>query len=389
MKGFFGEFGGYYVPEVLIPALEELEQEYFRLKNDREFQRQLEHYMKNFGGRPTPLYYAARLTENWGGAKIYLKREDLLHGGAHKFNNAMGQALLAKFMGKRRIIAETGAGQHGVATAISAAALGLEAEIYMGSKDGERQAVNVKKMKLLGAKVNLVSKGNGTLKEAINEALRDWAASVEYTHYLIGSVVGPYPYPEIVRDFQSIISREIKEQIYRFEGRLPDAVIACVGGGSNAMGAFYNFINDKNVRLIGVQAGGRGLDLGNNSAPLVIGNTGILHGARTKVLQDDDGNTIDSYSISAGLDYPAVGPEHAYLQSIGRAEYTYALDSEAIDAFLELSKVEGIIPALESSHALAHAKKIAKDIGKDGVIIVNLSGRGDKDLDTIMKMGII
>jgi len=389
MKGFFGEFGGYYVPEVLIPALEELEKEYNRLKKDEEFQRQLDHYMKNFGGRPTPLYFAARLTDKWGGAKIYLKREDLLHGGAHKFNNAMGQALLAKFMGKKRIIAETGAGQHGVATAISGAALGLETEIYMGSKDGERQAVNVKKMKLLGAKVNLVSKGSGTLKEAINEALRDWAGSVEYTHYLIGSVVGPYPYPEIVRDFQSVISREIKEQINKIEGRLPDAVVACVGGGSNAMGAFYNFINDKSVRLIGVQAGGKGLDLGNNSAPLIIGNTGILHGAKTKVIQDENGNTIDSYSISAGLDYPAVGPEHAYLQSIGRAEYTYALDNEAVEAFLELSKTEGIIPALESSHALAYAKKIANDIGKDGIIIVNLSGRGDKDLDTIMKMGII
>ena len=389
MKGFFGEFGGYYVPEVLIPALEELEKEYNRLKKDEEFQRQLDHYMKNFGGRPTPLYFAARLTDKWGGAKIYLKREDLLHGGAHKFNNAMGQALLAKFMGKKRIIAETGAGQHGVATAISGAALGLETEIYMGSKDGERQAVNVKKMKLLGAKVNLVSKGNGTLKEAINEALRDWAGSVEYTHYLIGSVVGPYPYPEIVRDFQSVISKEIKEQINKIEGRLPDAVVACVGGGSNAMGAFYNFINDKSVRLIGVQAGGKGLDLGNNSAPLIIGNTGILHGAKTKVIQDENGNTIDSYSISAGLDYPAVGPEHAYLQSIGRAEYTYALDNEAVEAFLELSKTEGIIPALESSHALAYAKKIANDIGKDGIIIVNLSGRGDKDLDTIMKMGII
>jgi tryptophan synthase beta chain len=389
MKGFFGEFGGYYVPEVLIPALEELEKEYNWLKKDEEFQRQLDHYMKNFGGRPTPLYFAARLTDKWGGAKIYLKREDLLHGGAHKFNNAMGQALLAKFMGKKRIIAETGAGQHGVATAISGAALGLETEIYMGSKDGERQAVNVKKMKLLGAKVNLVSKGNGTLKEAINEALRDWAGSVEYTHYLIGSVVGPYPYPEIVRDFQSVISREIKEQINKIEGRLPDAVVACVGGGSNAMGAFYNFINDKSVRLIGVQAGGKGLDLGNNSAPLIIGNTGILHGAKTKVIQDENGNTIDSYSISAGLDYPAVGPEHAYLQSIGRAEYTYALDNEAVEAFLELSKTEGIIPALESSHALAYAKKIANDIGKDGIIIVNLSGRGDKDLDTIMKMGII
>jgi len=389
MKGFFGEFGGYYVPEVLIPALEELEKEYNRLKKDEEFQRQLDHYMKNFGGRPTPLYFAARLTDKWGGAKIYLKREDLLHGGAHKFNNAMGQALLAKFMGKKRIIAETGAGQHGVATAISGAALGLETEIYMGSKDGERQAVNVKKMKLLGAKVNLVSKGNGTLKEAINEALRDWAGSVEYTHYLIGSVVGPYPYPEIVRDFQSVISREIKEQINKIEGRLPDAVVACVGGGSNAMGAFYNFINDKSVRLIGVQAGGKGLDLGNNSAPLIIGNTGILHGAKTKVILDENGNTIDSYSISAGLDYPAVGPEHAYLQSIGRAEYTYALDNEAVEAFLELSKTEGIIPALESSHALAYAKKIANEIGKDGIIIVNLSGRGDKDLDTIMKMGII
>ena len=389
MKGFFGEFGGYYVPEVLIPALEELEKEYNRLKKDEEFQRQLDHYMKNFGGRPTPLYFAARLTDKWGGAKIYLKREDLLHGGAHKFNNAMGQALLAKFMGKKRIIAETGAGQHGVATAISGAALGLETEIYMGSKDGERQAVNVKKMKLLGAKVNLVSKGNGTLKEAINEALRDWAGSVEYTHYLIGSVVGPYPYPEIVRDFQSVISKEIKQQINKIEGRLPDAVVACVGGGSNAMGAFYNFINDKSVRLIGVQAGGKGLELGNNSAPLIIGNTGVLHGAKTKVIQDENGNTIDSYSISAGLDYPAVGPEHAYLQSIGRAEYTYALDNEAVEAFLELSKTEGIIPALESSHALAYAKKIANDIGKDGIIIVNLSGRGDKDLDTIMKMGII
>ncbi len=383
MKGFFGEYGGMFVPEILYPALEELEYFYRKIKKDRKFRNELSYYFKNFGGRPTPLYFAKNLTEKIGGAKIYLKREDLLHGGAHKFNNAMGQALLAKFMGKKRIIAETGAGQHGVATAISSAVLGLKAEIYMGNVDAERQQINVKRMQILGAGVRIVK---GTLKEAINEALRDWSGSVEYTHYLIGSVVGPHPYPTIVRDFQSVIGREIRNQILDIEGRLPDAIVACVGGGSNAMGAFYPFIKDREVRLVGVQAGGKGDRPGMNSAPLIFGSKGILHGARTKVLQDEDGNVIDSYSISAGLDYPAVGPQHSFLKDTGRVEYRVAYDDEVINAYLELSKTEGIIPALESSHAIVEAIKMAREMDKDDIIVVNLSGRGDKDLETVLRV---
>jgi len=383
MKGFFGEYGGMFVPEILYPALEELEDFYRKIKKDRKFRNELSYYFKNFGGRPTPLYFAKNLTEKIGGAKIYLKREDLLHGGAHKFNNAMGQALLAKFMGKKRIIAETGAGQHGVATAISSAVLGLKAEIYMGNVDAERQQINVKRMQILGAGVRIVK---GTLKEAINEALRDWSGSVEYTHYLIGSVVGPHPYPTIVRDFQSVIGREIRKQILDIEGRLPDAIVACVGGGSNAMGAFYPFIKDRDVKLVGVQAGGKGNRPGMNSAPLIFGSKGILHGARTKVLQDEDGNVIDSYSISAGLDYPAVGPQHSFLKDTGRVEYRVAYDDEVINAYLELSKTEGIIPALESSHAIVEAIKMAGEMDKDDIIVVNLSGRGDKDLETVLRV---
>lgn len=383
MKGLFGEYGGMYVPEVLYPALKDLEKFYRKIKNDESFKKELSYYFRNFGGRPTPLYFAKNLTEKIGGAKIYLKREDLLHGGAHKFNNAMGQALLAKYMGKKRIIAETGAGQHGVATAISSSALGLKAEIYMGNLDVERQLINVKRMQILGAKVRVV---NGTLKEAINEALRDWAGSVEYTHYLIGSVVGPHPYPSIVRDFQSVIGKEIKKQILKLEGKLPDAIVACVGGGSNAMGAFYPFLKEKNVKLIGVQAGGKGNKPGLNSAPLIFGSKGILHGAKTKVLQDEDGNVIDSYSISAGLDYPGVGPQHSFLQEIGRVQYKIAYDDEVINAYLELSKTEGIIPALESSHALVEAIKMARKMEKEEIIVVNLSGRGDKDLETVLKV---
>ncbi len=383
MKGLFGEYGGMYVPEVLYPALKDLEKFYRKIKNDESFKKELSYYFRNLGGRPTPLYFAKNLTEKIGGAKIYLKREDLLHGGAHKFNNAMGQALLAKYMGKKRIIAETGAGQHGVATAISSSALGLKAEIYMGNLDVERQLINVKRMQILGAKVRVV---NGTLKEAINEALRDWAGSVEYTHYLIGSVVGPHPYPSIVRDFQSVIGKEIKKQILKLEGKLPDAIVACVGGGSNAMGAFYPFLKEKNVKLIGVQAGGKGNKPGLNSAPLIFGSKGILHGAKTKVLQDEDGNVIDSYSISAGLDYPGVGPQHSFLQEIGRVQYKIAYDDEVINAYLELSKTEGIIPALESSHALVEAIKMARKMEKEEIIVVNLSGRGDKDLETVLKV---
>ena len=339
--------------------------------------------MRNYVGRPTPLYFAENLTKKIGGAKIYLKREDLLHGGAHKINNTIGQALLAKHMGKTRLIAETGAGQHGVATAIAGALFGMKTEVYMGSEDVERQKMNVFRMKLLGAEVHPVESGSRTLKDAINEALRDWVASFENTHYLIGSVVGPHPYPTIVRDFQSVIGKETKRQLIEMEGDLPDCIIACVGGGSNAIGIFHPFVNDK-VRLIGVEAGGKGIDTKKHSASIVAGEKGVLHGMLSYFLQDNDGQMLTTHSIAAGLDYPGVGPEHAYLREIKRAEYVAVNDEQALRAFFELSRTEGILPALESAHALAYAMEIAKDMSKDEIVVVNLSGRGDKDLGIVM-----
>lgn len=381
-EGRFGPFGGRYVPEILIPALRELEAAYEGLREDPQFQRELRGYWSDYGGRPTPLYYARRLTEWAGGARIYLKREDLLHTGAHKFNNAIGQALLAKHMGKTRLIAETGAGQHGVAAAMAGAVLGLQTEIYMGAVDMERQKPNVYRMELLGAVVHPVETGTATLKDAINEALRDWAANVRSTHYLIGSVVGPHPYPRIVRDFQRVIGDEIKGQILRKERRLPDLIVACVGGGSNAIGTFYPFVDDEDVRLVGVEAGGspRG-----NAASLVHGRVGVLHGAKTYVLQDEWGQVRETHSISAGLDYPAVGPEHALYHHVQRAEYTTVTDEQALEAFYKLSELEGILPALEPAHALYAAIERARELGKNGLVVVTLSGRGDKDLDLVRR----
>ncbi len=376
----FGEFGGQFVPETLIPPLKELEKAYEEAKNSEEFRKELNHYLSSYAGRPTPLYYARNLSKELG-AKIYLKREDLLHGGAHKINNTIGQALLAKYMGKERLIAETGAGQHGVATAIAGALFGMDVEIYMGAEDVERQKMNVFRMELLGAKVTPVKSGSQTLKDAINEALRDWVATFDTTHYLIGSVVGPHPYPTIVRDFQSVIGREAKKQILKLEGCLPDAVIACVGGGSNAIGIFHEFIKD-DVRLIGVEAAGKGIETGKHSASLCAGEKGVLHGMLSYFLQDEDGQILATHSIAAGLDYPGVGPEHAWLKEIGRVEYVSVTDEDALKAFLMLSKTEGILPALESAHALAYATKIAEEL-KGGIIIVNLSGRGDKDLGIV------
>ncbi|GBF36961.1 MAG TPA: tryptophan synthase subunit beta [Methanothermococcus okinawensis] len=381
----FGEYGGQYVPEVLKPPLKELERAYKKYKDDPEFREELDYYLKNYAGRETPLYFAKNLTEKIGGAKIYLKREDLLLGGAHKINNSIGQALLAKKMGKTRLIAETGAGEHGLSTAMAGALFKMKTRIYMGTIDMERQRLNVYKMKLHGAEVYPVDSGSKTLKDAINEALRDWVETFEYTHYLIGSVVGPHPYPTMVRDFQSVIGREAKRQILEMEGRLPDCIVACVGGGSNSIGIFHEFIDYKEVKLIGVEAAGEGLDTDKHAATLLKGKKGILHGMYSYFLQDEDGQIKTTHSISAGLDYPGVGPEHAYLKDIGRVEYVGITDKEALNAFLELSKTEGIIPALESSHAIAYAMKIAKDMDKDEIIIVNLSGRGDKDLDTVMK----
>jgi len=380
----FGEFGGQFVPEVLIPPLKELEKAYNDLKDDEEFKRELEYYLRNYAGRPTPLYFAKNLTEKLGGAKIYLKREDLLHSGAHKINNTIGQALLAKKMGKTRLIAETGAGQHGVATAIAGALLGLKVDVYMGAEDVERQKMNVFRMKLLGAEVHPVESGSRTLKDAINEALRDWVATFEYTHYLIGSVVGPHPYPTIVRDFQSVIGKETKRQILEIEGTLPDVIVACVGGGSNAIGIFHPFINDK-VRLVGVEAAGKGIETGKHSASLCAGEKGILHGMLSYFLQDEDGQIATTHSIAPGLDYPGVGPEHAWLKESGRAEYVAVTDEQALKAFIELSKTEGILPALESAHALAYAMELAKEMSRDEIIVVNLSGRGDKDLGIVME----
>ncbi|WP_134114720.1 tryptophan synthase subunit beta [Orenia marismortui] len=383
MKGKFGEFGGKYVPELLIPALEELEEAYAQYKNDPEFQEELEYYLKQYVGRANPLYYAERLTKKLGGAKIYLKREDLNHMGAHKTNNAVGQILLAKRMGKKRIIAETGAGQHGVATATVAAMFGMECEIFMGAEDVKRQALNVFRMKLLGAKVTAVTEGTQTLSDAIDVAIRDWITRADDTFYLFGTAAGPHPYPTIVRDFQSVIGKEAREQILEQEGRLADYLLACIGGGSNSIGLFHPFIGDEDVKMIGVEAAGLGVDTNKHAATLTKGRKGIIHGSKSYVLQDEVGQILPAHSISAGLDYPGVGPEHSYLKDIGRVEYVSATDNEAVEAFQILSEVEGIIPALESSHAIAYTLKLAPTLDKDKIIIVNLSGRGDKDVYTV------
>ncbi|MDQ3852513.1 MAG: tryptophan synthase subunit beta [Thermoproteota archaeon] len=383
IDGKFGKYGGKYIPETLAPAIEELESAYEKYKNDTDFQNELSYYLTEYAGRPTPLYFAKNLTKHLGGAKIYLKREDLLHGGAHKTNNTLGQALLAKKMGKKRIIAETGAGQHGVGTAIACAVLGLSAEIFMGAKDFERQKLNVFRMKILGAKVYPVESGSKTLKDAINEAIRDWIANVKTTYYLIGSAVGPHPYPMIVRDFQSVIGREIKQQIWEIEGTMPNTVVACVGGGSNAIGSFYTFLDNKDVVLYGVEAGGKGIKSGKHSASLAAGSEGILHGMFTCLLQDESGQVVETHSISAGLDYPGVGPEHAMLKELKRARYAASTDQEAIEGFLTLSRFEGIIPALEPSHAISYAMKLAEQMKKDDIIVVTLSGRGDKDVEIV------
>jgi len=383
----FGAYGGQFVPETLVPALTELEAAYLYYRDDPEFQTEFNHLMKTYVGRPTPLTFAARLTEQCGGAKIYLKREDLAHSGAHKINNALGQALLAKRMGKQRVIAETGAGQHGVASATACALLGLDCVVYMGTVDMARQAPNVQRMRLLGAEVRGVESGSRTLKDAINEAIRDWVTNVGDTYYLLGSALGPHPYPTMVRDFQSVIGQEAKEQILAAEGQLPDAIIACVGGGSNAIGIFHEFVEDESVDLIGVEAGGTGIESGQHAARFAdpsMGRPGVLHGCYTYVLQDEDGQIALTHSISAGLDYAAVGPEHTRLRELERAFYTYATDDEALDSFQTLSRLEGILPALESSHAVAEAVKRAAKMPKDSVMIVNLSGRGDKDLDTVL-----
>ena len=389
VDGKFGKYGGRYVPETLMHALYELEIEYERLKKDSEFLAQLQHLLKNFAGRPTPLYFAKNLSDRTGGAKIYIKREDLAHGGAHKINNTIGQALLAKKMGKKRIIAETGAGQHGVASAMACAALGLNCEVYMGIDDIERQKLNVFRMNLLGTKVCPVRTGSRTLKDAINEAFRDWVAHVQDTYYLLGSVVGPHPYPTIVRDFQSVIGSEIKKQILREEKRLPDAIVACVGGGSNSIGAFYPFIEDDDVALCGVEAGGRGLSPGNHAAPLCAGEEGVFHGMLTYILQDKHGQIQPTHSISAGLDYPGVGPEHAHLKATGRAKYFAVTDRQALHGFTELCKHEGIIPALESAHAVEFAISLAAKMRRDQIVVINLSGRGDKDVNVVAeKLGV-
>jgi len=383
-KGHFGLFGGKYVPETLMTALEELEQAYFKYKDDSEFQAELNYYLKEYAGRPTPLYFAERLTAHFAGAKVYLKREDLCHTGAHKINNTIGQILLARRMGKSRIIAETGAGQHGVATATAAAMFGLECQIYMGEEDIERQALNVFRMKLLGAQVTSVSSGSKTLKDAINEAIRDWVTNVEKSYYLLGSVVGPHPYPMMVRDFQTVIGKETKEQIKQKEGKMPDYIIACVGGGSNSIGIFYPFIGTE-VKLIGVEAGGLGLETGKHGATLAKGTPGILHGSLSFVLQDQYGQITPAHSISAGLDYPGVGPEHSYLKEKGLAQYVTVTDQEALEAFQLLAKFEGLLPALESAHALAYIAKLAPELSRDKIIIMNLSGRGDKDVEIVAK----
>lgn len=383
MVGRFGKFGGQYVPETIMNALIELEGEFYKAIKDEDFIDEYKYYLREYSGRPTPLYFAKNLTDRLGGAKIYLKREDLNHTGAHKINNVLGQILLAKRMGKKKVIAETGAGQHGVATATGAAMFDMECEIFMGEEDIKRQSLNVFRMKLLGAKVTPVKTGTGTLKDAVNEAIRHWVTNIDDTFYVMGSVVGPHPYPVMVRDFQRIIGDEAKEQILSKEKRLPDYVIACVGGGSNSMGIFYPFISDTSVKLIGVEAAGEGVDTDRHAATMAKGSIGVLHGMMTYLLQDDEGQIMPVYSISAGLDYPGVGPEHAYLRDSGRAQYVYATDEEALSAFMDLSHIEGIIPALESAHAVAYAMKLASSLNKDNIIIVNLSGRGDKDVNTV------
>jgi len=384
-KGRFGTHGGQYIPETLMNAVNELEKAYEHYKNDPEFNRELTELFNNYAGRPSRLYFAQRMTEDLGGAKIYLKREDLNHTGAHKINNVLGQVLLAKKMGKTRVIAETGAGQHGVATATAAALMGMECEVFMGEEDTKRQALNVYRMKLLGSKVTPVKTGTATLKDAVSEAMREWTRRVDDTHYVLGSVMGPHPFPTIVRDFQAVISKEIKEQILEAEGRLPDAVLACVGGGSNAIGAFYNFIEDKSVKLIGCEAAGRGVNTADTAATIATGKLGIFHGMKSYFCQDEYGQIAPVYSISAGLDYPGIGPEHAHLYDIGRAEYVPVTDDEAVNAFEYLARTEGIIPAIESAHAVAHAMKIAPSMGKDRIIVINISGRGDKDCAAIAR----
>jgi len=385
-NGFFGEFGGCFVPEELKPALKEIEKAFLIYKDDPEFVQELNYYLKDYVGRPNPLYFAKRLTEHLGGAKIYLKREELNHTGAHKINNVLGQALLAKKMGLKRIIAETGAGQHGVATATACALFGLDCTIYMGKEDTQRQALNVFRMELLGAKVVPVTTGTATLKDAVDEALKDLMANYKNTYYLLGSAVGPHPYPLIVRHFQSVIGEEARAQILEKEGRLPDLITACVGGGSNAIGLFAAFLDDENVKIVGVEPAGDGIETGRHAAPLTAGVPGMIHGFKCYVIADEKGNVLPTHSIAAGLDYPGVGPEHSYLKEIGRAEYTAVTDQEALDAFKLLSRIEGIIPALESSHALAYAMKVAPQMSKDQIIIVNLSGRGDKDVQQVFEL---
>ncbi len=384
-RGYFGPFGGKYVPETLVEPIEELQRAYYEVRDDVTFQSELARLLKHYVGRPTPVYEAQRLSAASGGARIFLKREDLTHTGAHKINNALGQALLAVRMGKRRIVAETGAGQHGVATATACALLGLECHVYMGVDDMARQALNVVRMRMLGAEVIAVDAGSRTLKDAINEAMRDWVTNVTSTYYLLGSALGPHPYPLMVRDFQKVIGREAREQMLEQTGRLPEAVVACVGGGSNAMGIFDAFIDDTGVRLIGVEAGGERIEKGKHAARFAGGSMGVLQGTRTFVLQDEDGNIEMTHSVSAGLDYAAIGPEHAYLRHIGRAEYGYISDAEAIEGFTTLAKLEGILPALESSHAIAYAQQLGRTLGPSAIILVNLSGRGDKDVHTMEK----
>ncbi|TGN02341.1 tryptophan synthase subunit beta [Leptospira dzoumogneensis] len=385
-EGYFGDFGGRYSPEILTEALIELEDTYNKLRKDKKFQKDLEFYRKNYIGRPSPLTYAEKLTKAWGGAKIWLKREDLNHTGAHKINNTIGQALIAKAMGKRRIIAETGAGQHGVATATVGALFEFETAIFMGEEDLRRQKLNAIRMQMLGAKVIGVSSGTATLKDATSEAMRDWALNVSNTHYIVGSVIGPHPFPTIVRDFQKVVGEESKKQFKKENDKLPDAVVACVGGGSNAMGMFYGFLNDKKVKLYGVEAGGRGPSPGEHSATMLFGKTGFLHGTKTLVIQDEGGQVVPAHSVSAGLDYPGVGPEHAHLHSSGRVTYETVSDQGALDAFMEVCRVEGIIPALETAHAFRFAKDLAKELGKKKDILICLSGRGDKDVAEVARL---
>lgn len=384
-KGRFGIHGGQYMPETLMNAVIELEEAYDHYKKDETFNRELTELLNEYAGRPSRLYYAARMTEDLGGAKVYLKREDLNHTGSHKINNVLGQVLLAKKMGKTRVIAETGAGQHGVATATAAALMDMECEVFMGREDIKRQALNVYRMRLLGARVHQVDSGTGTLKDAVSETMREWTKRIQDTHYVLGSVMGPHPFPTIVRDFQAVISREIKAQLFEKEGKLPDAVLACVGGGSNAMGAFYHFIGDEQVRLIGCEAAGRGIDMAETAATIATGRLGIFHGMKSYFCQDEYGQIAPVYSISAGLDYPGIGPEHAHLHDIGRAQYVPVTDQEAVEAFEYLSRIEGIIPAIESAHAVAYARKLAPQMRKDQIIVINISGRGDKDCAAIAR----